>query len=91
MFDRHDVQPVIQVLAKRALLQRGAQILIGGGDHAHVDVPRLVAAQPLELALLQDAQQLHLNRRRHVADLVQEHGAGIGLLELAGLRLWPRR
>ena len=45
----------------------------------------LVAAQPLKLALLQHTQQLHLDRPRHVADLVQKHGAGIGLLELSGL------
>jgi hypothetical protein len=46
---------------------------------------RVVAAQPLELALLQHPQQLHLDRRRDVADLVQEHRAPVGLLELAGL------
>jgi len=48
-------------------------------------VARLVAAEALELALLQNAQQLDLHRRRHVADLVQENGAGVGLLELARL------
>ena len=83
--ERHHVEPVIKIFAKGALLQRGAQILVGGGDHAHVDVARHVAAQALELALLQDAQQLHLNGGGHVADLVQEDGAGVGLLELAGL------
>ena len=30
--DGHDVQPVVKVLAKGALLERRAQIAIGGGD-----------------------------------------------------------
>ncbi len=82
---RHHIQPVIEILAKCPLLQRRAQIHVGGGDHPHVDVPDFIAAQPLELALLQNAQQLHLNGGRHVADLVQENGARVGLLEFAGL------
>ncbi len=82
---RHHVQAVVEVFAERALLERRAQILVGGGDHAHVDVPRHVAAQPLEFALLQNAQQLHLDGRRHVADFIQKHRARIGLLELARL------
>jgi hypothetical protein len=48
-------------------------------------VPRDVAAQALEFALLENAQQLHLDVRRHVADFVQEHRPRIGLLELARL------
>src|SRR5579872_6940204 len=48
-------------------------------------MPGGVAAQPLELALLQNAQQFHLNGRWHIADFVQEYRSGIGLLELAWL------
>ena len=71
----------MQVLAERAgrdgLLQGG----VGGRDQAHVDLDRLRAAQPLELALLQDPQQLDLGRRVQVADLVQEQRAPLGELE----------
>src|ERR1017187_6862306 len=81
----HHVEAVIEVLAKGALLKRGAQILVGGGHHAHVDMAGDVAAQALELALLQHAQQFHLDGRGHVADFIQEDRAGIGLLELARL------
>ena len=59
--------------------------VVRGRDHAHIDVLRLVAAEPLQFALLQNAQQLHLNRRRHIADFVEHHGAGVGLLEFARL------
>jgi len=37
------------------------------------------------LLFLQNPQQLHLNRRRHVADLVQKYGSRVRLLELARL------
>ena len=52
---------------------------------------RLVAADALELPLLQHAQQLDLHGRGEVADLVQEERAAVGHLEaaLAGLATAP--
>ena len=46
----------------------------------------VVAADALVDALLQHAQQLHLHRQAHVADLVEEQRAALGDLEasLAG-------
>ena len=52
---------------------------------------RLRAAQALELLLLQDAQQLGLQRRRDVADLVEEQRAAVGQLEAADLLRDRRR
>ena len=49
------------------------------------------AAQPLELALLQHAQELRLGHRREVADLVEEQRAAVGQLEAALLARRPRR
>ena len=43
----------------------------------------LVRAEPLQLLLLQDAQQLDLLRQRHAFDLVEEQGTAMGMLELA--------
>src|SRR6185436_11509794 len=40
----------------------------------------------LELLLLEDAQELRLDRRGDVADLVEEDGARVGFLEQALLR-----
>ena len=54
-----------------------------GGDDAHVAADRDVVADALEHALLQHAQQLHLHRRAHVADLVEEQRAALGDLEAA--------
>jgi hypothetical protein len=44
---------------------------------------RLVAADALDFALFQHAQQLGLHGQRHVADFVEKYCAVIGLLELS--------
>jgi hypothetical protein len=59
---------------------------VGRGDHPHVDLDGLVAADALELALLEEAEQLDLGRRREIADLVEEQGAAVRLLEAAFAR-----
>ena len=52
---------------------------------------RVVAAEALELAGLQHAQQLHLALERQVADLVEEQRAAVGRLERALARARSRR
>ena len=83
--DRDDVEAVEQVLAERALVDLLFEVLVGRGDHAHVHLDDAVAAEPLELLLLQHAQHLGLRLQAHVADLVEEDRALVGLLELADL------
>ena len=56
---------------------------------ADVDADVLRAADALERLLLEEAQQLGLQRRHHLADLVEEHRAAVGRLEQAALLL-PR-
>ena len=48
---------------------------------------RLAAADALDHALLEEAQQLDLERQRDVADLVEEQSAALGQLDLAGVGL----
>ena len=48
---------------------------------ADVDRDLLRAADARERPLLQHAQQLHLHRRLHLADLVEEQRAAVGELE----------
>ena len=45
--DRDHVQPVVEVLAEAPGGDLVAEVAVGGGDHAHVDVPRLRRADPL--------------------------------------------
>jgi hypothetical protein len=70
--DRDDVQAVEEILAQHAVGDRAAQIAVGGRHQAHVDlhVPRV--AHPADLALLDRAEQLHLDRGRDLGDLVEE-------------------
>ena len=83
--DVEDVQPVIEVLAEDAGLHRGLQVLVGGRDQADVDLDGPHPAQPLDLPLLEDAQQLHLGGRADLPHLVQEQRAAVGQLEAAFL------
>ena len=81
------VQAVEEVLAEAARRDLRLQVAVGGGDDPHVDLDGLLAADALELLLLQHAQQLELQAGRHVADLVEEQGAAVGQLEPAELAL----
>ena len=76
-----------QVFAEQALAHPLLEVLVGGGDHAHVRAQRLVAADAVELSVGQHAQQARLQVGRHVADLVQEQRAALGLLEAAASQL----
>jgi len=54
---------------------------VRGRDDAHVDLDGLHAAHAFELALLQHAQQLGLDRQRNLANLVQQDRAAVCQLE----------
>ena len=56
-----------------------------GGDDARVDFGGPRAAQPLDLLLLQHAQELDLDVGRQVANLVQEDRRSVGQLEAPDL------
>ena len=61
------------------------QVAIGGPDDAHVDLYGFGAAQPLELALLQHAQQLGLHFQGQLAKLIQEDRGAVRELEASDL------
>ena len=81
--DADDVQPVEEVLAELARCHGLLERLVGGGDDAHIHLDGLVAADALERAGLQHAQDLGLRGGGHVADLVEEERAAVALLEFA--------
>ena len=70
-------QPVVEVLAEFAGGDLVLEALVRRADDAHVDRDLLPAADALDHALLQEAQQLRLQRHRQVADLVQEQRAAV--------------
>ena len=76
--DRHDVQPVEQVLAEMpALDHRLARSRLVAAMTRTSTLERAGAAHPLELALLQHPQQLGLQLQGQLADLVQEQRAAV--------------
>ena len=85
------VEPVVEVLAEGALAHARLEVLVRGGDHAHVGLQRLVAADAVEVAVGEHAQQARLQVGRHVADLVEEERAALGLLEPAAAHAPARR
>ena len=89
--DFQHVQAEIQIAAEAALGHVLLQIAVGGGDHAHVDLDRLAAADALEGMPFQHAEKLGLDRRAHLADFVEHQRALVGRLELADLALGRRR
>src|SRR6202034_2287394 len=56
-------------------------------DETHIHGDRLTRAEPHNLLLLQNTQQLHLQIQRHIANLVEEERAAVGRFEPAGTGL----
>ena len=76
-----------QIAAEKPFRHVLLQVPIGGGDHPDIDRDRLAAADALEGMPFQDAKELGLNGRAHLADFVEHQGAFVGGLELADLPL----
>ena len=79
--DGDDLQPVVEVLAEAAPLDLVVEVLVRGADEADVDGARARLADPADLLLLEDAEELGLEGERQVADLVEEERAARGLLD----------
>src|ERR1700722_11819898 len=79
----HDIEAEIKILAEAALADLFLEIAIRGCDEADVDLDRVGTADAIDLALLDRTQQLRLEARVHLADLVEQHGPAIRFLELA--------
>jgi hypothetical protein len=81
--DVDHAQAEVQIFAEAAAVDLLAQVAVGRGQDPDVDLDRAIAADPLDLALLEHPQQLRLERDVELADLVEEDRAALGLLEAA--------
>src|ERR1700679_3981456 len=70
--NRKDAQTIEEILAKLALFDHRGQIAIGRRNHSRIHAKHASTAQPLELPLLQNAEQLWLQIQRHLSDLVEK-------------------
>ena len=80
---REDVDAVVKILAEHAGRHALLEVAVGGGDQPDVDLGVAVVADAPELLRLQHAQDLHLQRERHLADLVEEQRPAVGRREQA--------
>ena len=69
--------------AEAVLVGERSRRQVGRGDDADVHADRLVRADRHHLALFESGQQLGLEVKRQVADLVQEQSAAVRGLEPA--------
>jgi hypothetical protein len=79
--DVEHVEAVVEVEAERAARHLVRELLVRGGDDAHVDGEVARAAEPPEGHLLEHLEQLGLRREGHLADLVEQQRPPVGLLE----------
>src|SRR5436189_714633 len=85
--DVDDVEPVVEILAEAAGGDLLDQAAVGRGDDPDVDSERVAAADALDLAGLDRAQQLDLGVERQLADLIEEDGRSVGILEAADMAI----
>src|SRR5919201_775048 len=77
------VDPEVEILTQLSFTEGRIEIDVGRADQPEVDVHDPVAADRPVLALLQHAQQLRLQVRRHLADFVEQQRAALRHLEEA--------
>ena len=73
--DQVRAEPVVEVLAEPAGPHFHREVAVGGRDQLALERPRRGLADARELARLQDAQQLDLNRGVDLPHLVEQHRA----------------
>src|SRR3546814_20516055 len=76
-------EPIIQILAEPPGGDHRVDILMRRAHDPRVDGNLLAPADPLDHALLQETQQLDLERQRNVADFVEEQRDPRRLYDLA--------
>ncbi|MNL16897.1 hypothetical protein D3C87_1379610 [compost metagenome] len=79
-------QTIVKILAEAPRRHLTREVAIGGGDHTNVQCDRFARPNPFDLALLQHTQQFGLEPQGHFGNFIEQNGAAVGLLELAGLR-----
>ncbi len=79
--DGEDAQPVEQIFPKHPFPHRLGRIPVGGGEDANVKMVLLGATKPPHLSVLQNAEQLRLQRNGHFRNLIQKERAVMGEFE----------
>ena len=84
--DRNDAQAIEQILAERSLGHALRGITVRRRDEPNVDHRvLLLAADATHDAVLEHAEQLRLDRQRHLRELVEKQRSAVRDLEQTGL------
>jgi hypothetical protein len=70
--DVNDVEAEIEVLAESAFFHGLAQVFVGGGDDAQIELDVLEAAEAAEALLLDHAEEFGLEDEGNFADFIEE-------------------
>jgi hypothetical protein len=81
--DARDGEPVVEVLPEPPLLDLHLEITSGGRHDAGVDAEPSLSPHALHFAALERPEELWLQRRVEVADLVDQERPAVSLLEHA--------
>src|SRR5690606_31303244 len=73
-FNAHDIDAIIKIAPELLSLNVGFNGSIGSGDDPHIHRNLLRRPDRTHLSFLEYAQELHLQRERELADLVEEDG-----------------
>src|SRR5262249_8403283 len=82
-----DVQSVKQIEAEASGFDLGRQVFVGGGDDTDIDFDAVSIAKRIDDVVFQHAEQFHLCRWAHLADLIKEQRASGSQLKLTWLGL----
>jgi hypothetical protein len=74
----------VQIFSKRPLRDQRLQRLVRRRHQAHIDADRAGRAHGQHLAGFERAEELHLERRVHIAELVEKERPAVGLGEEPG-------
>src|SRR5712692_8202810 len=83
---RDDIEPVIQIVSKRAAFHGFFKIAVRRRDDAGVHLDDFGAAQPTEFFSFKHAEKIYLRFERQLPDFIEEQGASIGKLKPTRLR-----
>jgi hypothetical protein len=77
------VETIVQIFTQASVANCLRWRTIRRGENADVELDVLRSAEPTRLTFLEHAQQLGLERDRHLGDLVEKERASVGHLEHA--------
>ncbi len=83
--DLDDIEAVEEVVSEPALGDALREVLVGGGEHADVDLAGLAFADAADFAVLEGAEEFGLDGGGDVADFIEEEGAAFGFFEEAAV------